>query len=48
MENTVRGCYGSRGEEGWSRPKQYLSREFGKKLGKGGLVLSKICHCSGI
>ena len=47
MENTVRGCYGSHGEEGWSRPKQYLSREFGKKLGKGGLVLSKMCHCSG-
>ena len=48
VENTVRGCYGTHGEERWSRPKQYLSRELGKKLGKGGLVLSKMCHCSGI
>ena len=41
VENTVRGCYRTHGEEGWSRPKQYLSRELGNELGNGGLVLSK-------
>ena len=47
VENTVRGWYGSCGE-GWSRLKQYLSRELGNELGKGSLVLSKMCHCSGM
>ena len=29
VDNTVRGCYGTH-SEGWSHPKQYLSRELGK------------------
>ena len=35
VENTVRGCYWTHGE-GWSRPKQYLSRELGERARQRG------------